>query len=74
VRAGRGLSPSAVSAGERGAGEGLPYGGVPGRGTGDADKDHKRKYVLLEQHDEVVDVAPAVITDEFVESGIAWQR
>lgn len=53
---------SATSTDERESTGGVPLGGMGGaRGAGEKDKEHKRKYTVVEQHDEVVMVAPPVI-------------
>jgi hypothetical protein len=61
VRQGRGPSPSATPTEP----EGVPLGGMGGaRPAGQADKEHKRKYTVVENHDEVIKVVPAVISRE----------
>jgi uncharacterized protein YukE len=41
---------------------GVPLGGMGGaRMAGEKDKEHKRKYSVVEEHDEVLDVVPPVI-------------
>jgi hypothetical protein len=37
-------------------------GGLGGLRTGEKDKEHQRRYTVVEQHDEPIVVAPAVIT------------
>jgi hypothetical protein len=63
VRQDRRLSPAPTSTEERGTSESVPLGGMGGaRAIGEKDKEHKRKYSVIEEHDEVVRVVPPVIT------------
>jgi hypothetical protein len=63
VRQDRRLPPSASSTDERGTSDGVPLGGMGGaRAAGATDKEHQRKYSVVEQHDEVLKVVPPVIT------------
>jgi uncharacterized protein YukE len=44
---------------------GVPLGGLGGaRAAGEKDKEHQRRYSVVEQHDETFEVAPPVITSE----------
>jgi hypothetical protein len=61
VRAGH--EPSATLTGEPGTPDSVPLGGLVGiRAAGETDKEHKRKYTVVERHDEVIEVAPPVTT------------
>jgi hypothetical protein len=62
VRQDRTLPPSPTSTGGRGTPDGVPLGGMGGVRAGETDKEHKRKYSVVEQHDEVLEVVPPVIT------------
>jgi hypothetical protein len=59
VRQERRQSSSPASSGGRGTQGAVPLGG---RAAGEKDKEHKRKYSVIEHHDEALEVAPAVIT------------
>lgn len=61
VRQQRGRLSSAATSNETQGEEGMPMGGTRGA-RGQQDKEHKRKYTVVEQHDDdVVPVAPPVI-------------
>lgn len=65
VRPDRRLSTPPASTDERDTPNGMPLGGLGGaRGTSEKDKEHKRKYTVVEQHDEVRKVVPPVIGGE----------
>jgi hypothetical protein len=65
VRQNRTFAPPPTSTEERATSGGVPFGGMGGaRSTGEKDKEHKRKYSVVEQHDEVIMVAPPVIGGE----------
>jgi uncharacterized protein YukE len=58
-----GQQQPARTSGGGGAPGGVPLGGMAGgRAAGELDKEHQRKYSVVEQHDEVFEVAPSVIT------------
>jgi hypothetical protein len=52
----------AASASRGAVGGGVPFGGMGARGGADEDKEHERKYRLVELHDEDFEVAPTVLT------------
>lgn len=39
-------------------------GAMGARGAGEKDKEHQRKYTVVENHDAVFEVAPPVITSD----------
>jgi hypothetical protein len=62
VRQGGKQPPAHTSTGGNGAPGGVPMGGMGGaRAAGETDKEHQRKYRVVEQHDEDFQVAPPVI-------------
>jgi uncharacterized protein YukE len=65
VRQGRRQPTAHTSTGGSGTPGGVPLGGLGGaRAAGEKDKEHQRKYSVVEQHDETFEVAPPVITSE----------
>jgi uncharacterized protein YukE len=53
--------PARTSGGGTGALGGVPLGAMGGRAAGETDKEHQRKYSVVEEHEEVLKVAPSVI-------------
>jgi hypothetical protein len=56
--------PARAAGSGGGALGGVPLGAMGGRPAGEADKEHQRKYSVIEGHDEAFEVAPAVITSQ----------
>ncbi len=55
--------PTRTSGTGGGAMGGVPFGAMGGaRGAGEGDKEHERKYMIVEVHEEEVEAAPPVIT------------
>jgi len=61
VREETGSRPGSSGSSRGGLG-GVPFGAMGARGAGGEDKDHERKYELVELHDEDFEVAPQVLT------------
>lgn len=65
VRQERGQQQARAAGGGSGAPGGLPMGAMgAGRGAGEKDKEHQRKYTVVEGHGVDIEVAPAVITSD----------
>jgi hypothetical protein len=59
-----GQQPARVSSTGGSTPGGVPLGPMGSRPAGDADKEHQRKYRVVEEHEEAFVVAPQVITSE----------